>query len=52
MMFPVVSAPGAYPEKHAIWPINGADKVAQEVKIRSWRFWVNGFLMLLLAFHT
>jgi len=32
LVFPIVSVSGS-PEKHAIWPINGADKVAQEIKI-------------------
>ena len=33
LIFVVASAPGALPEKRAIWPINGADKVAQQIKM-------------------
>jgi hypothetical protein len=44
MMFPVVSATGALPVKHAIWTINGADKVAQQVKITLLAFLGEWFL--------
>jgi hypothetical protein len=44
MLFPVVSAPGVVPPKHAIWTINGADKVAQEVKINLLAFLGEWFL--------
>jgi len=44
MLLPVVSAPGVVPPKHAIWTINGADKVAQEVKINLLAFLGEWFL--------